>query len=144
KFQSDAAGYIKAIRFYKFPDNTATVSNPHIAYLWDGSGNLLSRATFDATTETASAWQQVSLSSPVHISANTTYVASYYAPNSHWAHDVNYFNKFGVDSPPLHIAAGGGNNGVFIYGSAGLFPTEFEIDHASNYFVDVIFDTTNV
>src|SRR5438876_12384298 len=42
KFQSDTAGYIKAIRFYKFPGNTATVANPHIGYLWNANGVQLS------------------------------------------------------------------------------------------------------
>src|SRR5437867_5989360 len=83
KFQSDTDGYIKAIRFYKHPDNTGT----HTGYLWDSAGTQLASATF--TNETATGWQEVALTPAVHITANTVYVASYFAPNSHWPHNLN-------------------------------------------------------
>ena len=41
-------------------------------------GTLLASATF--SNETASGWQQVNFSSPVSITAGTTYIASYEAP----------------------------------------------------------------
>src|SRR5437867_2376948 len=137
KFQSDVDGYIKAIRFYKHPDNTGT----HIGYLWSSTGTQLGSATF--TNETATGWQEVALSPAVPITANTTYVASYYAPNSHWPHNLDYFQFFGVDSPPLHVAGGSGNNGVYAYGSAGLFPNNSPLDHPTNYMVDVVFEGTS-
>src|SRR6266550_1312770 len=137
KFHSDIDGYIKAIRFYKHANNTGT----HTGYIWSSAGAQLASAT--VTTETATGWQQVALSSPLAITAGTDYIVSYYAPNRAWPHNINYFNTFGVDSPPLHIVGGGGNNGVFAYGVAGLFPTTFEPDHASNYFVDVVFEGTS-
>ena len=85
KFQSDTNGYITGIRFYKASANTGT----HIGNLWTSTGQLLASATF--TNETASGWQQVNFSQPVAINPNTTYVASYFAPNGHYSEDGAYF-----------------------------------------------------
>ena len=74
RFEADVDGWIEGLRFYKGPGNTGT----HVGSLWDGSGNLLARATF--ADETATGWQQVSFGTPVPITAGTAYVASYHAP----------------------------------------------------------------
>ena len=95
KFRSDVNGTITGIRFYKSSTNTGT----HIGDLWTSTGTLLAQATF--TGETASGWQQVNFATPVAIAANTTYVASYHAPNGHYAEDDNYFASSGVDTAPL-------------------------------------------
>ena len=79
--QSDRHGYITGIRFYKASANTGT----HIGNLWTSAGQLLASATF--TNETASGWQQVNFSQPVPVTKNTTYVASYFAPNGHYSQD---------------------------------------------------------
>ena len=68
KFRSDVAGFVTGVRFYKGAGNTGT----HVGNLWSSSGTLLATATFSG--ESASGWQQVSFSSPVAITANTTYV----------------------------------------------------------------------
>ena len=135
KFQSDVAGYITGIRFYKGPSNTGT----HIGYLWTSSGAILTSATF--TNETASGWQQVNFPNPVAIAANTVYVASYYAPNGGYAVDDNYFATAGYDNAPLHALEDGvsGGDGVYVYGSSGTFPTgSYQSD---NYWVDVVLNT---
>src|SRR5207247_4312974 len=85
KFRSDLDGYITGIRFYKGGANTGT----HVGHLWDAHGNLLGSATF--ISETATGWQQVNFSTPVFVAANTTYVASYYAPNGGYAANGGYF-----------------------------------------------------
>ncbi|MEO7143040.1 MAG: N,N-dimethylformamidase beta subunit family domain-containing protein, partial [Bryobacteraceae bacterium] len=74
KFQTYFNGYINGIRFYKSAANKGT----HIGNLWTTAGTLLARATF--TNETGSGWQQVNFANPVAVVANTTYVASYFAP----------------------------------------------------------------
>ena len=79
KFTADTSGYITGVRFYKSAANTGT----HIGQLWSSTGQLLATATF--TSETASGWQTVTFSTPVAITAGTTYVASYLAPNGHFA-----------------------------------------------------------
>ena len=92
KFRSDQAGFITGLRFYKTSGNTGT----HVGHLWTADGTQLAEATFSG--ETASGWQQVSLDSPVAIDANTTYVASYHAPNGHYAATNDYFATGGFDS----------------------------------------------
>ena len=76
---------ITAIRFFKGLRNTGT----HIGNLWTAEGTHLGSVTF--TNETASGWQQATLSPPVSVAANTTYVVSYYAPNGFYAGDTNFF-----------------------------------------------------
>ena len=135
KFRSDTAGYIKGVRFYKGSQNTGT----HVGSLWTTSGTRLATATF--ANETATGWQEVMFSAPVAISANTTYVASYHTGVGFYAFTNDFFATTGVDAPPLHALADGvaGGNGVYLYGTGG-FPS---FTYAStNYWVDVVFDTT--
>jgi hypothetical protein len=136
KFRSDSAGYIRGIRFYKGAANTGT----HIGSLWSNTGTRLTQATF--TGETASGWQSVTFATPVAISAGTTYVASYHAPNGGYARTEFGFNDAGVDNPPLHALQTGvdGANGLYAYGPAGSFPSNSY--NATNYWVDVIFSST--
>ena len=101
RFRSDVAGEITGLRFYKGAGNTGT----HVGHLWSGSGTLLGEATF--TGETASGWQEVEFGAPVSIDADTTYVASYHAPNGGYAATQGYFAGQGADSPPLHALADG-------------------------------------
>jgi peptidoglycan/xylan/chitin deacetylase (PgdA/CDA1 family) len=135
KFRSDVNGYITGIRFYKASTNTGT----HIGSLWTDTGTLLATATF--TNETASGWQQVTFSTPVVITANTVYVASYHMNVGHYSDDPDYFAGKGVDNPPLHALADGvsGENGVGAAGSTSTFPNQGW--RSSNYWVDVVFQT---
>ncbi|MEH2468876.1 fructose-specific component phosphotransferase system IIB-like protein [Nitrobacteraceae bacterium AZCC 2161] len=131
KFQSSSAGQITGIRFYKGPQNTGT----HVADLWSTTGTLLATATF--TNETASGWQQVTFANPVTIAAGTTYVASYHT-NGNYSADPNYFATAHTSGPltaPSSSASGG--NGVYAYGSGGLFPTNTY--NSNSYGVDVLF-----
>ena len=134
RFRSDQAGWVTGIRFYKATANTGT----HVGRLWSNTGTLLASATF--TSESGSGWQQVSFSNPVAISANTTYVASYSDPAGHYSLDRPAFATAGVDSAPLHALKDGqdGANGVYANGP-GFFPNNSS--NASNYWVDVVFDT---
>jgi hypothetical protein len=134
KFTSDLTGFITGIRFYKSTANTGT----HVGNLWTAGGTLLASAAF--TGESASGWQQVSFSSPVAVTAGTTYVASYYAPAGHYSFNAGFFGS-GVDQPPLHALANSVSpDGVYKYGSTSAFPTSTY--NAANYWVDVVFDTT--
>jgi LmbE family N-acetylglucosaminyl deacetylase len=132
RFQSSTAGHVTGIRFYKGAGNTGT----HVGHLWSSTGTQLASATF--TNETATGWQQVNFASPVAIAANTTYVASYFAPAGHFALDRPYFTV-GHDNPPLHALAdgAGGGNGVYYVGDSGFPSDSFG---ASNYWVDVVVD----
>ena len=96
-------------------------------------------ATVTFTNETASGWQQALFATPVAITSNTVYVASYHANNGHYSEDTNYFAEQGVDHPPLHALADGvsGGNGVYAYGASSVFPSQTW--KAANYWVDVLF-----
>ena len=133
KFISDVSGYVTSLMFYKGAGNTGT----HSAHLWDSAGNLLASATF--TNESGSGWQSVTFAQPVLIQAGQTYIASYFAPNGHYAADLEAFALGGVDKGPIHILQTKINspNGVFSYGSSPSLPTDDNL--ASNYWVDIVF-----
>jgi predicted RNA-binding protein with TRAM domain len=132
KFTAETSGSIAGVRFYKASANTGT----HIGSLWTAAGTRLAQATF--TSETASGWQTVTFSSPVAITANTTYVASYFAPSGHYSVTTEGLAS-GADNPPLHAVANSTSaNGVFAYGTSSSFPNSSY--NAGNYSVDVLFD----
>ncbi|RZU00770.1 Ig-like domain-containing protein [Rivibacter subsaxonicus] len=136
KFRANVNGFITGIRFYKGSGNTGT----HVGSLWTTGGTRLATATF--TGETASGWQQVNFATPVAIVANTVYVASYFAPNGHYAGDNGFFAAAGVDNGPIRLLSNSesGGNGVYAYSSSSSFPNSTYA--SSNYWVDVVFTTS--
>ena len=135
RFTSDISGYITGIRFYKGPGNTGT----HIGNLWTSTGTLLATVTF--TDETIFGWQEADFSTPVAITAGTTYVASYYAPDGDYAADTFYFAQSGVNSGPLHVGLDLPTDpaSVFLQGSNGFPTSTFD---STNYWVDAVFSPT--
>ena len=147
KFTSDASGPVTGVRFYKAAANTGT----HTGSLWSSSGALLAQGTFSG--ESASGWQQMTFSSPVTISAGTTYVVSYFTSVGHYSLSENWFypapsapapDGAGVDhAAPLHpvLATASNGNGVYAYGSAPAFPDQATTGKlgGTNYWVDVLF-----
>jgi hypothetical protein len=142
KFQSDTYGMVTGVRFYKAAANTGT----HTGSVWSADGTRLAQATF--TGETASGWQSVTFDQPLAVLPNTTYVASYHAPNGRYSAAQDYFYRApapgpnggaNTDAPPLHALHNTETtgNGVFSYGSASTFPTQSF--GAGNYYVDVMF-----
>jgi hypothetical protein len=126
QFQASVSGYVAGVRFYKQVDNTGS----HIGSLWSAAGTLLASGTFSG--ESASGWQELDFSSPVAITANTTYVVSYHTDTGHYAATTNGLAS-AVTNGPLTALAGGG---VYAYG-ANAFPSNSY--NASNYWVDVVF-----
>jgi hypothetical protein len=129
KFTSDVNGTVTGIRFYKGSQNTGT----HQADLWSASGALLATATF--TNESASGWEQVNFSSPVSITAGTTYIAAYHTNTGHYADTSNYFTASHTNGDLTAPASG---NDVYAYSSSDAFPTN--TFSASNYWVDLVFN----
>jgi hypothetical protein len=142
-FTSDSAGTITGVRFYKASANTGT----HIGALYTASGTLLASGTF--TNESGSGWQQMSFSSPIPVSPNTTYIAAYYAPSGHYSDDLDYFEPLApaggnvLNSPPLHAVAASINvsNGFYAYAGSLAFPSS--TSQATNYWVDPVFMPNN-
>ncbi len=133
KFTSSVAGQITALKFYRSASDTGS----DVLDLWSSTGTKLATATFSNTT--ASGWQTVTLSSPVTITANTTYVASYHTTGAYVATE-NFFTTAFTNG---NLTATASANGVYSYGgtaTAGIFPTS--TFGATNYFADVVFSPT--
>jgi hypothetical protein len=134
KFQADSNGTISGLRFYK----GSTVTGTYVVNLWDASGNRL--ATASVALGTGTGWQQVNFPAPLPtIKANTTYVASYFAPQGRYPSNSSYFANAGFDNAPLHALsnAAGGGNGVYTYSASSAFPAS--TFQATNYWVDVLY-----
>lgn len=125
-FTTDTSGAISGLRFYKAQANTGT----HTGSLWDASGTRLATATF--TNETTEGWQTVLFQTPVSVTAGTTYLVSYNAPNGHYSVTASGLSA-AVDTAPLHSLPVGGR---YLYG-AGFPSTE----SSTNYWVDPVFIT---
>jgi Domain of unknown function (DUF4082)/Cadherin-like domain len=132
QFETEAAGTVTGIRFYKNPWNAGT----HVGNLWSATGTLLGSGTF--ANETAFGWQQVNLASPVNLIPGTTYIVSYHSVAGNYSADANYFATPRL-SGALKAPANGGNS-VFAYGAAGVFPSNSS--GLYNYWVDVVFART--
>ncbi|MET3769598.1 hypothetical protein ABIB15_002302 [Marisediminicola sp. UYEF4] len=130
-FTVSQAGQATGVRFYKGSGNGGT----HVGSLWSATGQRLASVTF--TGETATGWQSASFASPVNLAAGSRYVVSYLAPQGRYAATANYFTTQRTSGP---LTADTTNNGRYLYGSAGGYPTGTW--NATNYFVDVTFTTT--
>ncbi|GLY49063.1 DUF4082 domain-containing protein [Lentzea sp. NBRC 102530] len=137
RFRADRPGRITGVKFYKGTGNGGT----HVGSVWTTSGTRLASATF--TNETATGWQTAMFATPVQVQANTSFVASYFAPQGRYSASYNYFTTARVNGPlqaPKSVP--GAPNGVFKYGAASAFPTSTHL--SANYWVDVIFEPTEL
>jgi hypothetical protein len=135
-FTPSGNGTVTGVRFYKTSANTGT----HVGSLWSSGGALLAQATF--TNESSSGWQTVLFSSAVAVTAGTTYVASYLAPNGHYSDTSGGLSSAVTNGPLTALASGSAphGNGVYAYGSTSVFPTNSY--GATNYSVDVLFSSS--
>jgi hypothetical protein len=131
KFTASSNGWVTGIRFYKGPKNTGT----HVGSLWTSTGTLLGQVTF--TNESTAGWQQANFSTPIAVTAGTTYLASYFAPNGQYA-SASQGLASAVTYGPLTALASGG---VYTYATSPVLPKT--VYNASNYWVDVVFTTTS-
>lgn len=128
-FTPSQNGTVTAVKFYKGTGNTGT----HTGSIWSADGTTrLAQVAF--TRETATGWQSATFSTPVAVTAGTSYVVSYYAPNGRYSATPNYFATPRVVGP---LTAPAGNNGRYRYGTGGGFPNGSW--NSTNYFVDVVF-----
>jgi hypothetical protein len=126
KFQAAVAGRIQGIRFYRAVANAAGYS----VHLFDGSGKLLASAS--GSDGVLPGWQEIKLSSPIAISANTLYVASYFTSNGRYA-GTNEGCATSLTSGDLSAPV---NAGVYHYGPSAFPSSTYQ---GSNYWVDVSF-----
>ncbi|MFY1698280.1 MULTISPECIES: DUF4082 domain-containing protein [unclassified Solwaraspora] len=129
KFTPSVDGQVVGMRFYRGPGNTGS----QVGRLWPvGGGAPLAEVTFP--TGGGTGWQAAAFAEPVTVSAGTTYVLSYYAPNGNYAYDSGFFVS-GYSRGPL--SAPSGENGIYRYGAGGGFPTETY--GSANYWIDPYF-----
>jgi hypothetical protein len=136
KFRVTIGGYITALRFYRSASNPGT---SFVGHLWRADGTLLAQANYP--TGTPAGWQQVNLTSPVPIAANTTYVVSFYCTTGGFSFDHSYFttsNEAAYRGTIIYALRDGeeGGNGVYLVG--GGFPTNTN-NLSTKYWVDVVF-----
>ena len=127
RFVAGAAGTVSALRFYKPANETGA----HTGYFWTSSGTLLGSASFTPTA--SGGWQTAALATPISVASGATYVVSYSTTGA-YAYTAGGLSA-PISSGPL--TAPGSTNGVFAYGTAGLFPTASF--NATNYFADVVY-----
>lgn len=131
RFTATVNGSADGIRYYKLSGSSPAKQ----ATLWGPAGQVLARGAFPSTTTSAVGWQVATLDKAVSLSANSTYVASYLAPQGRYPADQNTLGGGRqVGSAGLVAKAG-----VYSYGSQSAYPTKTWKD--SNYFVDVRFST---
>jgi hypothetical protein len=130
KFTSSVGGEILGLRYYKGASDTGS----HVGSLWTSSGTLLASATF--SNESSSGWQTVTFSSPVSITAGSTYVAAYHS-NGDYTDTPSYFTTATTNGPLTALASGSGGDGLYTYGGSSVFPTSSY--NSTNYWVDVLF-----
>lgn len=121
RFTPSENGTVTGVSFYKGPNNTGT----HVGSLWSASGTELASGTF--TDETATGWQTLTFSSPVAVTAGTSYVAAYRTP----------VGSYSVDPSGFPITAGplSADSGMYSYSDG--FPGTTS---TASYLVDVVFD----
>lgn len=127
QFRAAVAGSVTAIRYFKSAETTGT----HVGKLARGT-TVLASATF--TGETASGWQQVTLPTPVAVTAGQTYTAYYTANNGRYAVGHNY-------SWPKVSGNLTGVKGVYTF-TASAVPSK--VYQSENYYVDVVFEAATV
>jgi hypothetical protein len=125
-------GSITAVRFYK----TANDPGTHTGSLWSPTGQRLATGTF--TNETPSGWQTLTFSSPIAVTADTTYVVSFYTSAGRYGYTTQYFTANKTKGPltaPATTATA--PNGVYRYGGGGTMPSDN--GGGTNYWVDAVF-----
>ena len=126
KFKPSVDGFIRGVRYYRDTANTGT----HVGKLFSAGGNELANVTIPTQ---GTGWQSANFSNPVSVSADTTYVISYYAPNGHYSASSGYFNDPVVNVPLSSVGTGG------VYANGNNFPDNSYLN--TNYYVDAIFTT---
>jgi hypothetical protein len=136
KFTSSLAGEVTGIRFYK---QTWMGGYLHVGHLWSSAGTLLATAMF--TSETAYGWQQVNLSTPVPIQANTEYVVSFSTGGGYFGITTGFFSSGGVTNGSLEALPNSVAGGDGVYARGGQFP--YVDSNGMNFWADVAFSPTS-
>jgi hypothetical protein len=130
RFRADVDGTVRSIRFW----SDALGAGTHAAHLWSAGGTLLASAT-ESPGSPFSGWHEAVFASPVPITANATYTASYHT-SAGYAYTLHGLDTAWYRQPLAALASGG----VYTYGASPSLPTA--VYQNANYFVDVDFTPT--
>ena len=130
-------GFVTGVRFYKGTGNTGT----HVGSLWSATGSRLAHGDLHRTSPRPAGRPRPS-SPPVAVTAGTTYVVSYTAPERALRGPTRTPSAYEARrAAPLDVAGGFGAPPAGVYGSPGAFPDQ-QLRNA-NYYVDAVFTTTD-
>ena len=128
-----------AIRFYKRSDDPDT---SHTVNLWDVASHAkLAEAV--SSSEPASGWVEVPLSTPVPLTANKAYYVTFFMPSGYYSYTDGYFGAAVTRGPITGYQDGtvpGGlvaNTGIYHFGSVPTYP---DSGYPANYWADVVVD----
>jgi hypothetical protein len=124
-FEVAETGWVEGIRFFRGAGN----DGPHRGSLWTADGERLGTLTF--ADGSASGWQEATFASPIPVEPGQTYVASYHAPQGHYAADLGFYAQ------PHLSGRVSGLGSLYRYGPGDEFPDATH-RHA-NYWVDLAF-----
>lgn len=131
QIKADESGYISAIRYYR---QMLTADATHTVGLYSASGVLLGSGT--STTETATGWQTIPLTTPVAITANTTYLVAYTSNDGRYVYGQDLTSNVGTG--PIHVLK---DSSYFNY-AAETFPNS-KAPSNMNYWIDPVFTETS-
>lgn len=140
KFKASQNGFVKGVRFY---NGTGSYTlGTYKGKLWNfQTGALLASVTYSGVS--AGNWIEANFSSPVYITANTTYLVTVYSSAGNYVATDNYFSTAYTNGPLTAIANSVSSNGMFIKGTEQSGPTtnfgSWQIYQSTNYWADVIF-----
>ncbi|MBK9464979.1 MAG: DUF4082 domain-containing protein [Chitinophagaceae bacterium] len=126
KIKSSSAGTISGIRFYK----TGTGILNFTGSLWEVGNTTTPLATMNYTSDNMPGWKQINFATPVPITANTSYIASYFSPSpNYYAFTANGLATPLVSGPLTAEASSYKQPGPGYPGTSST----------ANYWVDVVF-----
>jgi len=128
RFSSSTAGTIRAVRFYK---TETTLASAFSVTLWE-LGNTTALATASSVIDASPGWKQIEFGTPVQIDANTTYVASYFAPGNGYEYAFAGNYPFPEESGPLTAL-------VCTFNPDHAYPGQI-FTTTANYWVDVVLE----
>ena len=134
RFVPQNDGTITGVRFYKGAGNTGTHTGQRVV-----GRRRRCCAPARSAARSAGGWQTLTFSQPLPVTAGTTYVASYFAPNGRYAADDRFFSSRDHVAAPLAAPARTGDRAATGCSGFGTgFPAEASSTDA-NYYVDVMF-----
>ncbi len=129
QFQSKSAGYVTELRYFRTAADAGDTDNRTLT-LWNAAGQKLGQVLVTSGSG-ATGWQVGTLTGPIAIQANTTYVVSY-GTTQNYAFTQSWFTS----QHPSSDGVLSGLGGVYATGP-GSFPTATY--QSTNYWVDVSF-----